>query len=114
MAALLRANGIPAGLCYQRLSVGAFGPPYCLHGLNAVYLKQFGWYRIDARGNKTGLFADFCPPTKKLAFSIVGHLERDFPEIWEEPLPIVIEVLTQIDTVGLDNEHLPDLEIVQR
>lgn len=51
LAALLRANSIPAGLCYQRLAVGTEGPPFCLHGLNAVYLKNHGWYRIDARGN---------------------------------------------------------------
>ncbi len=38
LAALLRAAGIPAGLCYQRLTIGNT-PPFCLHGLNAVYLK---------------------------------------------------------------------------
>lgn len=51
LAALLRANHIPAGFCYQRLSLNDDGAPYCLHGLNAVYLPQFGWYRLDARGN---------------------------------------------------------------
>ena len=25
---------------------------YCLHGLNAIYLKEFGWYKVDARGNR--------------------------------------------------------------
>jgi hypothetical protein len=51
LAALLRANRVPAGLCYQRLSVSdADVPPYCLHGLNAVYLKEHGWYRIDYKG----------------------------------------------------------------
>ena len=29
LAALLRANGIPAGLCYQRLRIDDIGPPYC-------------------------------------------------------------------------------------
>lgn len=48
LAALLRANNIPAGLCYQRLTITDV-PPFCLYGLNAVYLKQFGWYRLDAR-----------------------------------------------------------------
>ncbi len=52
LAALLRANSIPAGLCYQRLSIEDNGAPYCLHGLTAVYLKQYGWYRIDPRGNQ--------------------------------------------------------------
>ncbi len=49
LAALLRANGIPCGFCYQRLSVGGDGPPYSLHGFNAVHLPQHGWYRVDAR-----------------------------------------------------------------
>ena len=43
-----RANGIPTGLCCQRLSVGDEGAPYCLHGLNAVYLSEFAPSR--ARG----------------------------------------------------------------
>lgn len=29
LCALLRANNIPAGLCYQRLSIDGFGPPFC-------------------------------------------------------------------------------------
>ncbi|RLM49316.1 transglutaminase family protein, partial [Halobellus sp. Atlit-31R] len=34
LAALLRANGIPAALCYQRLATGNREAPFCLHGLN--------------------------------------------------------------------------------
>lgn len=52
LAALLRANNIASGLCYQRLSINDNGAPYCLHGLNAVFLKDIGWYRVDARGIK--------------------------------------------------------------
>ncbi|MGZ4970346.1 MAG: transglutaminase-like domain-containing protein, partial [Methylobacter sp.] len=113
LAALLRANAVPAGLCYQRLTVESNGPPYCLHGLNAVYLEQYGWYRIDARGNKPGVVAEFCPPTENLAFSIVDGLERDFPEIWAEPLPLVVRVLTVNKTVEQVFENLPDVEIMQ-
>ena len=51
LAALLRANGIPAGFCYQRLSIDDIGPPFSLHGFNAVWLQEYGWYRVDARGN---------------------------------------------------------------
>ena len=54
LAALLRANAIPAGFCYQRLSIDGIGPPFCLHGLNTVHLPGIGWYRIDARGIEEG------------------------------------------------------------
>ena len=70
LAALLRANGIPAGLCYQRLSIDGMGPPFCLHGLNAVQLPGIGWYRIDARGNRADVHAEFDPPHERLAFAI--------------------------------------------
>lgn len=112
LAALLRANAIPAGLCYQRLTVGSDGPPYCLHGLNAIYLKQYGWYRVDARGNKVGVAAEFCPPTERLAFPIIGALERDFSEIWAEPLPMVVNALIQNKTVEQVAENLPDIEVI--
>lgn len=112
LAALLRANAIPAGLCYQRLTVATDGPPYCLHGLNAVYLKQHGWYRIDARGNKPGVAAEFSPPTEKLAFPIIDEMERDFQEIWAEPLPLVVQALTENKTVAQVFENLLDIEVI--
>ena len=114
LAALLRANAIPAGLCYQRLTVASDGPPYCLHGLNAVHLKQYGWYRLDARGNKPGVAAEFCPPVEILAFPIVDALERDFSEIWAEPLPQVVKTLTEHKTVAQVFENLPDIEVITR
>jgi transglutaminase-like putative cysteine protease len=114
LAALLRANGIPAGLCYQRLSVGAGGPPYCLHGLNGVWLEEYGWYRVDPRGNKPGVDAQFTPPVEKLAFAINERLEADLPEIWAEPLPVVVRVLTGYATVAEVAANLPDVELVRR
>ena len=111
LAALLRANSIPTGLCYQRLSVGDSGAPYCLHGLNAVYLQDFGWYRIDARGNKSGVNAEFCPPKEALAFPIREPKERDLPEIWLEPLPVVVEVLERYETYDQVLTNLPDIEL---
>src|SRR6476646_611710 len=86
LAALLRANAIPAGFCYQRLSIDGAGPPFCLHGLNAVFLPDFGWYRIDPRGNKPGIDAKFVPPVEQLAFSPVVRGEMDLPGIQAEPL----------------------------
>jgi transglutaminase-like putative cysteine protease len=111
LAAILRANSIPTGLCYQRLSVGDSGAPYCLHSLNAVYLKDFGWYRIDARGNKPGIDAEFRPPKEALAFPIKEPQERDLPEIWSEPLPVVVEVLERYETYDQVLANLPDIEL---
>lgn len=109
LAALLRANRIPAGLCYQRLSVGDGGPPYCLHGLNAVFLSGFGWYRVDARGNKAGVTADFCPPREVLAFPVREADERDLPGILAEPLPAVTAVLETCEDIAEVFANLPDL-----
>lgn len=110
LAALLRANNIPAGLCYQRLAIETEGPPYCLHGLNAVYLAQFGWYRIDARGNKPGVDAEFSPPVEKLAFPITNRLERDLPGVWAEPLPQIVRALTLNNSVEEVFANLPDID----
>lgn len=112
LAALLRANGIPAGLCYQRLTVGDNGAPHCLHGLNAVFLEAHGWYRIDARGNKPGVAADFCPPREALAFAIRPPAERDLPEIWPEPLPVVTRILESCTDVQQVYDNLPDIVLL--
>ena len=112
LAALLRANSIPAGLCYQRLTIEDEQPPFCLHGLNAIYLERYGWYRVDARGNKEGVCAEFCPPTEKLAFPVIIGGEADLPEIWGEPLPVVIEALERGKNYLDVAENLPDIELI--
>lgn len=111
LAALLRANQIPAGLCYQRLTI-TDSPPFCLHGLNAVYLYDIGWYRIDPRGNKQGINAEFCPPKERLAFSIRIEGEADLPEIWSEPLTVVIEALSEHNTYQEVANNLPDIQLL--
>lgn len=111
LAALLRANGIPTGLCYQRLSLTGNGAPYCLHGLNAIYLKDFGWYRIDPRGNKEGIDAQFTPPIEQLAFPTESRFEADIQGIWPEPLPMVVKALLEYQTCMAVYENLPDIEV---
>jgi transglutaminase-like putative cysteine protease len=112
LAALLRANGIPAGLCYQRLAIADEGPAHCLHGLNAVYLEEHGWYRVDARGNKPGVWAEFTPPRERLAFRVARAGEADLAEIWPEPLPAVVEVLLRSRTYEEVARNLPDVEVL--
>lgn len=114
LAALLRANNIPAGLCYQRLSIDAEKKLFCLHGLNAVYLKDFGWYRIDPRGGRRGANAQFCPPKEDLVFSLDIEGEGDLPEIWAEPLPVVVETLNNYKTVQDVFDNLPDVAFINQ
>ena len=112
LAALLRASQIPAGLCYQRLSLNDDGEPYCLHGLNAVYLPEIGWYRIDARGNKEGVDARFSPPHEQLAFATDDINEIDFQEILVKPLQDVVDVLNSCKTYLDVYNNLPDAESI--
>ncbi len=112
LAALLRANDIPAGFCYQRLSLDGGGARYCLHGLNALYLPAIGWYRVDARGNKVGIDAQFDPPAEHLAFAASDQLEADFPEIWAEPLECVVAALKASKDHEDAHRNLPDVEII--
>jgi transglutaminase-like putative cysteine protease len=114
LAALLRANGLPAGLCYQRLSLNGGGAPYCLHGLNAVWLPAVGWYRIDPRGNRGDINAQFTPPVEQLAFSPNAAGEADLLEIWADPLPAVVNALRAHVTTDTLSRNLPDLEILTR
>jgi transglutaminase-like putative cysteine protease len=109
LAALLRADGIPAGLCYQRLSIDGVGAPFCLHGLNAVYLDGHGWYRLDPRGNKPGVNAQFAPPREQLAFKVSLPGEHDYARIWVEPAEVVVEVLRRYSSVSEVSAHLPDM-----
>lgn len=110
LTALLRANNIPAGLCYQRLSIEGKGAPFCLHGLNAIYLQKYGWYRVDARGNHDEINALFNPPHEHLAFQLNDSLESDLPEILSEPMKAVTDVLTSSKSFIEVCENLPDLE----
>ncbi|MDI1481299.1 transglutaminase family protein [Polyangium sp. y55x31] len=90
LAALLRASGLPAGLCYQRL---AHESGFCLHGFNAVLLPGLGWYRIDARGNKPGIDTTFEPPSERLAYVATAPGEATDRAVYAHPLPIVVAKL---------------------
>lgn len=110
LAALLRANNIPAGFCYQRLFCDEYKKDsYCLHGLNAVYLKKYGWYRIDARGNKQGINAQFIPPNEMLAFEL-REGELDLPDLLHKPLALVIANLKKNTTYEQVVDNFSDLK----
>ncbi|NUS17183.1 MAG: transglutaminase family protein [Streptomyces sp.] len=94
LTALLRARGIPAGLCYQRLAEDD-GTGHALHGLVALRLPGADrWSRVDARGNKPGVDARFSLAEERLAFPVRPELgECDYPLVYAAPLPQVVDCL---------------------
>lgn len=106
LAALLRANGVPTAFCYQRLSLGE--GQFCLHGLNAVFLPERGWVRLDARGNKSGISCHFDPQGERLPFKPIEEGEADLPEYYADPLPVVVEALRKYQSMRELLAALPD------
>ena len=97
LAALLRCNQIPTGFCYQRIILDDEAAPYLiLHGLNAVYVESLDkWIRLDARGNKLGVDAQFSTVQEKLAFPVRAEKgEEDILTIFASPDKSVIKALT--------------------
>ncbi len=106
LAALLRANGIPCALIYQRTRTSQGG--FILHGLNSLYLKPFGWVRIDARGEREGLVSSFAPPVEQLPFKSKYLGECIFETRFSRPLEEVVSVLMNGKTWQEVSANLPD------
>ncbi|WP_080873846.1 transglutaminase-like domain-containing protein [Oceanobacillus timonensis] len=110
-AALLRSQNIPTGFCYQRLML--FDTPekgYCIHALNAIYLKSVDtWIRLDTRGNKEGIDAQFSIEEEKLAFTVQKELdEKDYPVIYTNPHSKTIATLEEhTDALEMYKHYLP-------
>ncbi|MFD7864267.1 transglutaminase family protein [Streptomyces sp. NPDC059783] len=95
LAALLRAEGIPAALCYQALADddGTLG---VLHGLIAVRLPgRDRWDRLDARGNvPPGVDAQFSLDRERLAWPVRAEFnEVDYPVLYSEPQSEVLHAM---------------------
>jgi transglutaminase-like putative cysteine protease len=96
LGALLRGAGIPAGMCYQRLTRGADASRgHVVHGLTTAYLATLGrWIRLDARGNRPGVDARFSLAEERLAWPIrPEHGEVDYLENLPAPHPLVVATL---------------------
>lgn len=96
LAAMCRSLGIPAGLVYQRFKREAGGPEFGLHGLNAIYLESHNrWIRVDPRGNKPGVDAQFNLDEERLAFPPDPEKgERIIDTIFIDADPGVVDFLT--------------------
>lgn len=112
LSAILRAMGIPAGIGYQRqVCVGEGAESkMCLHAINAAYLAPVNRFiRFDARGNKPGVDAQFSLEKEQLAFPLNEQLgEKDYPEIYAEPLPTIIYSLKSSKNCAVLRGCLPE------
>ena len=111
LAALLRGRGIPSGLCYHRLTLGDTPESgYCLHALNTVYVaSRDKWVRLDARGNKPGVDAQFSLDAERLAFPVRPELgEIDYGVNLADPPPAITRALeAHDDCLVMYAHHLP-------
>ena len=86
LAALLRSQEIPTGFCFQHITMAdddSLG--YCVHAYNAVFIEN-NWFRLDARGNKPGVKAQFSLNEPILAFqNRPEYDEYDWPGIFANP-----------------------------
>ncbi|MCF3181082.1 transglutaminase family protein [Streptomyces polychromogenes] len=96
LVALLRAQGIPAGLCYQLLGDDE-GSNHVIHGLVALRLPgREDWSRVDPRGNKPGVDARFSLDVEQLAFPVRPELgEIDHPGLYDAPHPATLKALQE-------------------
>ncbi len=108
LAALLRARGVPAALCYQRLAFDDSASAFFLHGLVAIHLRRHGWYRVDPRGNKPGIFSGFNPPVEELPYAARLNGEKDIPGRFPDALACVVSTLREQPTAADVRANLPD------
>lgn len=101
LAALLRCKAVPAGFCYQKLILDDETAPVLIyHGLNGVYVKEYKkWIRLDARGNRADVNAQFSVETEQLAFAVRPEMgEEDSVIIYPDPDKKILEKLGKYRT----------------
>ena len=105
LTALLRNEHVPAGLCYQRLRAGE---TFIVHGLSVAYVEG-AWHRLDPRGNKEGVDAQFRVGYDQVAWRTdPGAGEVDYRWVYRRPAREVLDALhTADDALDLCASGLP-------
>lgn len=110
LAALLRSQEIPTGFCFARITLvedDSLG--YCVHAFNAVWL-QGTWVKLDARGNKEGINAQFSLEEPLLAYlSRPSYDEYFFPGIYAHPHAPTMAMLEQAKSLQDIMDNIPDM-----
>ncbi len=110
LAAMLRSASIPAGFCYQVFRRNAPYKGLALHGLNGIYIESLSrWIRVDARGNRGSIDAQFSIDEERLAFPI-DHERGEFlyETIYTDPALVVVNVLKRFTSLKKMWQHLPE------
>lgn len=109
LAAILRSQGIPTGFCFQYLTLVQDGSRgYCIHAYNAININN-KWVRVDARGNKPGVKAEFSLDEPVLAFPArEDYGEYTYNGIYAEPHQETMELLEKADSIEYVYDNLPD------
>ena len=109
LAALLRSQKIPAGFCFQHLTLAdddSLG--YCVHCYNAVFLENH-WMKVDARGNTNGINAQFYLTEPQLAFSVRNQYDEYFWEgIYSKPHSATMLMLENANSLQDIIDNIPD------
>jgi len=108
LAAILRSQNIPAGFCFQHLTLAdddSLG--YCVHCYNAVFLEDH-WIKLDARGNTRGIDAQFSLETPKLAFQNRSEYDEYFwPGIFAVPHSPTLRMLEKASSLQDIIDNIP-------
>jgi transglutaminase-like putative cysteine protease len=109
LAALLRSQEIPTGFCFQHITLmDDDSAGYCVHAYNAVWLDG-RWIKLDARGNKTGVNAQFSLDAPVLAFLSRSQYDEYFWKgIYANPHAETMAMLERADSLEYIIKNIPD------
>ena len=109
LAALLRSQNIPVGFCFQHLTLmDDDSAGYCVHCYNAVLLDGH-WVKLDARGNKPGVDAQFSLDAPVLAFLCRSEYDEYFWQgIYASPHMETMQMLGRAKNLQDVFDNIPD------
>ncbi|MFX1392146.1 MAG: transglutaminase family protein [Promethearchaeota archaeon] len=110
LAAMLRAEKIPTGFCYQVLRQDPPLEGTILHALNGIFIPSIKkWIRVDPRGNSDSLDGQFSIDNEKLCFPIESEKSvLIYETIYIDPAPVVVNMLMRFDNLNEMLQYLPE------